>query len=370
MKNVFRQIHLWLSIPVGLIFTIICFSGAMLVFETEITERLYPDRYFVSADGRAPLSIDVLVQKVSEGLTDSVSVTGITVSSDPERVYQVSLSKPRKASLAVNPYTGEVVSNNQRPAFFMTMFRLHRWLMGSSGLDGSFPLGKRIVGITTLIAVFILLSGIVIWIPKSRAGLKNRLRIATGKGARRFWFDLHVSGGFYVALVLLVLSLTGLTWSFDWYKNSFYQVFGAEIVQAAPAAKEGGKGRPNRDEKGMASRNWQQVLETLQAQNPDYNRIMVSERTASVSFDQFGNQRASDQYKYNPRTGEITEQTMYADQAKSGKLRGWIYSVHVGSWGGLLTRILTFLAALMGALLPLTGYYLWWKKHRKNNTRS
>ena len=37
------------------------------------------------------------------------------------------------------------------------------------------------------------------------------------------------------------------------------------------------------------------------------------------------------------------------DAEKVGKIRGWIYSVHVGSWGGMLTRLLTFIAALIGA---------------------
>ncbi|MGG6549019.1 UNVERIFIED_CONTAM: PepSY domain-containing protein, partial [Prevotella sp. 15_C9] len=54
----------------------------------------------------------------------------------------------------------------------------------------------------------------------------------------------------------------------------------------------------------------------------------------------------------------------------SGKIRGWIYSVHVGSWGGMLTRILTFVAALIGASLPLTGYYLWIRKKIKRRPAS
>lgn len=33
MKKIFRQIHLWLSVPFGLIITLICFSGAMLVLK-------------------------------------------------------------------------------------------------------------------------------------------------------------------------------------------------------------------------------------------------------------------------------------------------------------------------------------------------
>jgi uncharacterized iron-regulated membrane protein len=43
-------------------------------------------------------------------------------------------------------------------------------------------------------------------------------------------------------------------------------------------------------------------------------------------------------------------------------MRGVIYSLHVGNFGGMFTRVLWFLAAMLGATLPLTGYYLWIKR--------
>ena len=47
MKKIFRQIHLWLSVPFGLIITLICFSGAMLVFENEVMELARHELYYV-----------------------------------------------------------------------------------------------------------------------------------------------------------------------------------------------------------------------------------------------------------------------------------------------------------------------------------
>ena len=111
------------------------------------------------------------------------------------------------------------------------------------------------------------------------------------------------------------------------------------------------------------------VYEQVKAQNPDYKQITVSNGTANVSFNRFGNQRASDRYSFNPRNGEITETTLYKDLDNSGKIRGWIFSVHVGSWGGMFTRILSFIASLLGATLPLTGYYLWIKKEIVRSAR-
>ena len=85
---------------------------------------------------------------------------------------------------------------------------------------------------------------------------------------------------------------------------------------------------------------------------------------ASVAYGRLGNRRASDRYDLDPVTGRITGFTPYADTAPAGKVRGWIYSLHVGSWGGTVTRLLSFVAALVGATLPLTGYYLWFRRLR------
>ena len=119
MKKIFRKIHLWLSVPFGLIITLVCFSGAMLVFENEVNEWFRRDLYYVETVKESPLSMDKLLEKVATTLPDSVSVTGVSISSDPGRAYQVSLSKPRRASLYVDQYTGEVKGKSERSGFYV-----------------------------------------------------------------------------------------------------------------------------------------------------------------------------------------------------------------------------------------------------------
>ena len=396
MKKIFRKIHLWRSVPFGLIITLVCFSGAMLVFENEANEWFRRDLYYVETVKGSPLPMDKLLEKVATTLPDSVAVTGVSISSDPGRAYQVSLSKPRRASLYVDQYTGEVKGKSERSGFFMFMFRMHRWLLDSMnpGNEGIFW-GKMIVGVSTLLLVFVLISGIVIWWPRTRKALKNSLKITATKGWRRFWYDLHVAGGMYALIFLLAMALTGLTWSFPWYRTAFYKVFGVEVQQRAAqgheqksdaqkrntklAAHREKKREGNEVRKGERSRRpennhsdmysvtspfvyWQEIYDKLRRQNPEYKQISISSGTASVSFNRFGNQRASDRYSFNTDNGEFTETSLYQHQDKSGKIRGWIYSVHVGNWGGMFTRILTFIAALLGSALPLTGYYLWIKR--------
>lgn len=555
MKKIFHKLHLWLSIPFGLIISVICLSGAALVFEDEIMEFCYPERYFVEQVKEKPLPINELLEKVAATLPDSVSVASVSIPSDPSKAYQVGLSKPRRASVYVDQYTGEVKPRFQRTAFFSVMFRTHRWLLDSMKPDGGIFWGKMIVGTSTLIFVFILITGIVIWVPKTIKGLKNRLKVSVTRGHKRFWYDLHLAGGIYAAIILLELALTGLTWSFSWYRTGFYKVFGVEVQQGgghggggqqqSPSADENSDRRPGRDEKkdsiridsimperqdrdrkhdrnmamntdnkpvekpdslknerkrdggrnGQGQRNreerrgerpdslryerrgenperrgrfaendtisggmpdslrqerhnrgggrghdlatnekrpmpkpdserqerrgnrgdrnnttvvvndsreerpdslrhegqsergergerggnrqsapvdfvvWQQVYDQLSVQNPTNKQISVSKNSANISFDTWGNQRGSDRYIFDPKTGEITDTKLYKDQDNSGKIRGWIYSVHVGSWGGMLTRILTFIAAFLGGTLPLTGYYIWIRKSFKKKKK-
>ena len=375
MKKIFRQIHLWLSVPFGLIISLICFSGAMLVFENEVMELVRHELYYVKKVETVSLPVDRLLEEVELMLPDSVSVTGINVFSDPERAWQVNLSKPRRAFMYVDQYTGEIKGKYERPAFFVTMFRLHRWLLDSMKADGGVFWGKMIVGVSTLLFVVVLISGIVIWWPRTRKALKNSLRISVGRGFRRFWYDLHVAGGMYALFFLLAMALTGLTWSFGWYRAGFYKVFGVEVQQGGThsgVTLRGGRGsdQPGKNVSHSSSYVcWQQVYEQLALNNPGYKQITLSDGVANVSFNTFGNQRASDRYKFNPHSGEIDEVVLYKDAEKAGKIRGWIYSVHVGSWGGMLTRLLTFIAALIGATLPLTGYYLWIKRIWRKKVR-
>lgn len=378
MKKLFRDIHLWLSVPFGVFITLICFSGSMLVFEKEISEWCRPGLYFVDEVKEQPLPLDELMEQVAATLPDSVAPTGITIFPEADRAWQVSLSKPRRASVYVDPYTGQVKGYNSRLPFFDTMFHLHRWLLGpSSGV------GKWLVGVSTLLLVVILLTGLLMWLTNRHKPLLRSLTLSFTKGWPRFWHDLHVAGGIYATLFLLALALTGLTWSFSWYRNGFYSLFGVESSahEVGPAAgghvrgRQGGRpeGRERRGASGSHRRSpyahWQEVYETVAAAHPGYRQLTVTDAVASVVPAGRTSLRATDSYDFHPRSGEITGSRPYDTQDKAAKVRSAVYMVHVGSWGGLLTRVLTFLSALLGATLPLTGYYLWlrrWLRKRRH----
>jgi uncharacterized iron-regulated membrane protein len=233
-------------------------------------------------------------------------------------------------------------------------------------------IGRRIVGISTIVMVVILLTGLIVWLPKNRKMARNRLRIRFRSGWRIFWYDFHVAIGFYATLLLLVMALTGLTWSFGWYRNMFYSAFGVEMQQS----HQGGSGAGNRQQRGRNMREekkpsidytiWDKAVEGALKNAESYKTLTVTSNAVSiVSNNVFSNNRASDRYTFDSETGVITEISLYTEQPRQNKLRGWIYSFHTGSWGGIVVKILYFIAAIVGGLLPLTGYYLWFKRKYK-----
>lgn len=376
MRKFFKQIHIWLSIPFGLVISITCFTGAMLIFETEITESVQRDLYYVDSVDGEPMPLPELLSRVESTLEEGQRITGVTISDDPARTYKVNLSQPKRAAIYVDQYSGEVLGQAERLEFFRTMFLLHRWLMDERPEDNNAIFwGKMIVGVSTLMFVVILISGIVIWVPRSITAWKNRSKITVTKGWHRFWYDLHVAGGIYATLLLLAMALTGLTWSFEWYREDFYKLFGVELAEqsktaakpeSGDAAQRARAGRAGRDAEKRVDASpyiaWDAAYRNVRNVVGDDARITLSKGSASVLLSGWGNQRASDKYLFDEATGEITSTELYADSDRSRKIRGWIFSVHVGNWGGLLTRVLWFLAAMIGATLPLTGYYLWIKR--------
>lgn len=384
MKKIFLKFHLWLAVPFGIIITIICFTGSMLVFEPEIVNVLRHDQIYVDNPRHTALSVDEIVRKVEQTLPSDVKVTGVTMYSDPNLSCKVNLSKPRRAAMYVDQYTGQLKGLYERPAFFDFMQRLHRWLLDSRDDSGGVFWGRTIVGISTIMFVLVLLSGVVIWWPRTARILRNSLKITTSKSRHLLWRSLHVAGGMYVLLLLLAMALTGLTWSFTWYSKGFNALFGVNEVQKSGAevyaeqqAKDAAKAKEKTDKAGDKSgkgatatdiyAEWQTVYDTLRARNVKFDNITVSDGTADVAFGGLGNQRAADKYTFNPADGRITSVSLYADSDKSSKIRGWIMSVHMGSWGGMFTRILWFIAALFGSTLPITGYYLWIRRLRRRS---
>lgn len=347
-KRIFRQIHLWLSVPFGLIITLICFSGAILIFERDFG---HIGQAHVDSEGRVPLPIDSILLSTDRYLSGKNQIVGITTYPDADHAYKVMLSKPAMAALWVNQYTGEVIGDYERAKIFKWASAAHRRFFGKSKAEGAYgaKTGKLIIGISSIALLIIILSGIVIWFPRN-GKWEGKFSISTRQGAYRFWFDFHCVGGILCSIVLVLCVLTGLNWSFGWYRTAFYGAFGNEVAKSS-SHKTIAENFPA----------WETAYKDIKEANPD-KEIRLYQEEIDVVKGGAGNQQAVDTYKINPVNGATEALKSYNDKDKSNHIKGWIYTLHVGSWLGWATKILYLLSVIVGMLLPITGYYLWIKR--------
>lgn len=378
MKKINKVVHLWLSIPAGIFITIMCFTGSMLVFQEEILHLLHPGWYIVGEHSEEVLPLDIIVEKVNAQLSGD-TVTAVQVSSNPEQTYVATLSSGQRSHAYINPYTGEITGYyNYRKGFFFEVMRLHRWM-----LLKDMPTGRLITGVSTIFFVFILISGVVIWWPSKSKFDKSFFLIKRGSSKQRKLIDLHRILGVYTTVLLLLLSLTGLMWSFDWYKSGVAGLFRIEYRTGGNGGNHGGagsggqQGNRNRQQQGKSKTDenefhsghtyvWQQTLTAAKAEITDYQYIRLADNgTITVLTNNAPHSRATDSYSYNSREETVSLVSKYGDKRNGNYMMTWAYALHAGTWGGMFGKVITFLASLIGASLPVTGYWLWYRRKKR-----
>ncbi|MFC2465689.1 MAG: PepSY-associated TM helix domain-containing protein [Bacteroidota bacterium] len=374
MRKLSKTLHQILSIVVGIFISIICFSGAMLIFENEFTEWQNPHLYNVTPleGGARPLTS--LLPEILATQPQGAEITYIDIKDNPSKSYMIDidLGDDESKTVFVDQYTGKILGEKPDDiAFFTVMYRLHRFLLQSRPQGDGIFWGKRIVGISTIIFVFIIITGIVVWVPRRGRSWGNRFKISVKHGWHRLWYDLHVAGGIYVALLLLVMALTGLTWAFPWYRTAFYGILAPERNELSTTENNSldiAANEPTDTTTLTQFAVWQRVYDAVK-QRSNYVEISINPDEVRARISDCGNRRASDYYEFDTATGAITSVELYKNTSNNSKLRGWVYSLHTGSWGGFWVRLIYFIAAMFGATLPLTGYYLWIRRTLRSKKR-
>ncbi|GHA66555.1 PepSY-associated TM helix domain-containing protein [Pontibacter akesuensis] len=390
LRKLFNDVHLWLGIASGLVLFVVCLSGTIYTFRTEVEEMLEPNKYKVEAGANAQvLSPDALVAKLEQELKGQV--VSLEIPQDKALAYRVGVAqKPeagehgkkegaaapgkkaeakgghgggRPTTYLVNPYTGAVLGTPEGPAteFFSTVMQLHRWLL----IDGG--VGKMIVGVSTIIFTFLVLTGLVLWWPKKIKNWKQGLKVKTDANWKRINHDLHNTFGFYAFLLLLIMSLTGLCWSFDWYREGLSKVMGAEVFK-------GRREKPmstvaTADAKDLTLVDYLAKAAPLLPADGDTKISIPADDTTAVVVSKsqagFFALAASDKVQLDQHNGETLKVELFADKPLNEQIVSLIKPLHLGDVYGTFSKILYFFACLIATSLPVTGTLIWINKLRK-----
>lgn len=354
-KKIIRQLHLWLGLGSGLVVLVVTLSGAVLVFEKEI-EHLTSHRLYFVTPGAARLPVDSL-KKQAEQFDPAIKLTSLEM--EPHAPDRTALFYGKKGTatylIAVHPYTGEVIKGVQvEKRFFPVMLRLHRYLLAGDA-------GKAVTGVACLIFLVLVVSGIVLWWPKRWKYLRQRLHIKWTGSFKRIVWDLHAVGGFYMHLLIFVIALTGLTWSYKWFNNGIFMLFDGKLME--PYTAPANKVMQPADE-GFYERLYQQVNRDLPYKGGLAFRFPPNDSlSVAVTKENYEAKITNvvDFIYYENGTSNVLRKRLYKDQSTGMKVRRAIYPIHTGNIFGWPTKILALVSCLVAASLPVTGLLIWLK---------
>ncbi|MBP8535009.1 PepSY domain-containing protein [Streptomyces sp. MK37H] len=233
----------------------------------------------------------------------------------------------------------------------------------------------------------IALGGVVLWLSRRR---KNRTlravalpdRAATG---RKRTMSFHGAVGLWVALGLLFLSATGLTWST--YAGANVENLRTAIGQTTPTVSAtvgggehaghhmGSGSMPGMDMGGTdekaghtADMGLDIVLRAARAKDLDNPVEIVPPAEPGSAYVVSQIQRSwpekQDSVAIDPATGEVTDVQRFADYPVLAKLTRWGIDLHTGNLFGLVNQIALAALALALILLIVWGYRMWWQRGR------
>lgn len=426
IRKFFNDIHLWIGLGSGIIVILICLSGTLYVFNTELREMASPELYNVKYEkGAKPIAVEELIAKVKESTGGKVA--SVKIPSDPGRSYQFMVRLKEKeeggkdkagskdkgeatkdkgadksgkgnkkegkgkegpaggkrpSAFAVNQYTGEVLGNisaskTATASFMQTMFSLHRWLLLDKiekpliGELENRKLGSYISGTATILFTLGVITGMVIWFPQKIRAWKQGFKIKWSGSWKRKNHDLHNSLGMYSCIFLFLMGITGPQWSFPWYREALRKTLGTHVPEGVELPKDPISQLSSAGVKPLNITDYIAAADKALPYTGDYSITIPKDSTAAVAIMKnktgFFAPSAGDKVLLDQYNASVLKVEVFKDKPFNERVSGSIKALHLGDVYGLFTKIIYFFACLIATSLPITGTIIWLNKLKKKN---
>ena len=363
MRRVLFWAHLSAGVVVGLVVLMMSVTGVILTYERQMLD---------AADARVPVSCDANCSRLP---VDTLLAAGgnsaeratVVLYSDPARAAKVSFG--RNDSMLVDPYDGSILRRGESAldGFFTTVTRLHRWF----ALEGDArATGRAVTGYSNLLFLFLLLSGVYLWLPPiwNRIALRTRIlfnsKARTGRARDYNW---HHVFSFWAAIPLLVIITTATVFYFPWSNEMVYAAFGEEPPKRQrPAATEPPPpgDYPSREGLLLAA-----IDAAQEAGVTDWRQVQMQVATtpgsdATFRFDRsIGGQPAKVvNLTLDGTTGAVSAWQWFDDRTPGQQARFVIRFLHTGEVLGIVGQTIAGLASLAACFLVWTGLALAWRR--------
>ncbi|KAF1031288.1 MAG: hypothetical protein GAK37_00887 [Pseudomonas sp.] len=381
--------HFYAGLFVAPFMVLLALTGIIYLFKPQLDPLMYADLLKVQR-GEHSLSADELLQRTQDAYPQAHIGKYLPPVDTTSSAQFVIHQGGDELSVFVDPYRGNVLGTQDAKYNLQAIAR---------ALHGELMIGKtgdRLVELAAGWGVMLVISGLYLWWPrgKSFAGI---LWPRLGSRDRLFWRDLHAVAGFWGAAFLLVMLLSGMTWTGFWGKqyaelwNKFpaamwnnvpqsdqqARILNTASQQTVPWAMENtpmpvsGEHAEHMNHAGMShgpaapTVRLQQVVDIATARKvePGYSITLPTTAEGVFTVAVFANDPRNDATLHiDQYTGRVLADVRWEHYNTVARATETGVMLHEGKMFGPLNQIIVLLICLMILLSAVSGVVIWWKR--------
>ncbi|SEO25707.1 sulfite reductase (NADPH) flavoprotein alpha-component [Methylobacterium sp. UNC300MFChir4.1] len=374
LRTLLFRLHWALGLTAGLVLALMGLTGALMSYEEAVTAFANRDRLEVAPGGRTALPPAALAARIDAQAGGRVANV-LTLSDDPRASVHVRFARDpetraRPPAAYADPYDGALLGPVRLEGAFTTVRDLHRWLLLPGGSKGW---GRTVTGACTLALLAFLATGLYLRWPRIHRW-RIWLKPALSRPGRPRWWSLHAVVGTWLLPVYLVIALSGLTWSYPWFKDGATRL----LVGAPDAAKPAGRSAAGKPADPIADgaavdRAWADFRARTGAEAGTAVLTLPGADTKAIRIRWLPKgvdaPSARNEIRYDPATGALLASERAADAPLGRRLLDNVLEVHRGRFFGDLVALLFCLAALAMPGFAATGLTLYVLRRRAGACR-
>ena len=355
------SVHKYVGLVLGVLIAVISGTGAIAVYKAEIEGALNPELHYVEplANTASPTEI---IGAATAAYPDWRPTRVVPNDGYPDRAYQIYLSKSGETPIRVfvNPYTLDVLGTHEGWRFLQIIIGLHvELLLGDNG--------KYVVGSVSIAMLATLVVGVILWWP-SKTTWKRAFTLSWKFGLERFMRDLHNVSGFYLLIVMFLLTFSGTAIIFP-------NATTAALKLVIPGETLSLQRRPQ--SQPLPSGQSIDINEALEAANS----VAAGNHIKGI-LSPFGPrgvylvltappgplvQAPAKAIRIDQYSGEILAGPNDNPQSNVDRfMDGWADPIHTGAAFGEIGRLLAFVGGMALPILFGSGTYMWYRRRQRS----
>lgn len=345
------RLHIAIGAVAGLMLTLTGATGSVLVFGEEIDRALNPSLLRVEPRQQRA-SLDHLIADVRATFPNR-RIDRIQLPSEPHASVELCFAEGKEPSCAyADPYTGAQLGIRvPQHSFRGRLFSFHRRILAGRT-------GERIVGVEGVLLLALAVSGLTLWVRLRRPPNPWRSTPASAAYVRRH--DWHRAVGLLGMPWLVVIAATGTAMTFrPTFEGTLNRLASARTLPPPSVPASASATHPSADAALRA------VAHAVSNAMPT-SVMFPASPTAPLAV------RARMRGEWLPKGRSViyldpsTAEILRVDNAFASplgyRMGSWLYPLHVGLVGGVMTRVLQCLVGLTPAALCWTGTLLAWRR--------